>query len=68
MEPVTLQFIAEASQGTFHPHEAGCVSVSGVCTDSRRLRAGNVFLACAANDLTGTIFSKIPNSKKPQLS
>ena len=64
MEPVTLQFIAEASQGTFHPHEAGCVSVSGVCTDSRRLRAGNVFLALCGERFDGHDFLKDPGLEK----
>ena len=64
MEPVTLQFIAEASQGTFHPHEAGCVSVSGVCTDSRRLRAGNVFLALCGERFDGHDFLKDPELEK----
>ena len=64
MEPVTLQFIAEASQGTFHPHEAGCVRVSGVCTDSRRLRAGNLFLALCGERFDGHDFLKDSGLKK----
>ncbi len=64
MEPVTLQFIAEASQGTFHPHEAGCVHVSGVCTDSRRLRAGNLFLALCGERFDGHDFLKDSGLKK----
>ena len=64
MEPVTLQFIAEASKGTFHPHEAGCVSVSGVCTDSRRLRAGNLFLALCGERFDGHDFLKDSGLKK----
>ena len=64
MEPVTLQFIAKASQGTFHPHEAGCVHVSGVCTDSRRLRAGNLFLALCGERFDGHDFLKDSGLKK----
>ena len=64
MEPVTLQFIAEASQGTFHPEEGGCVRVSGVCTDSRRLRAGNVFLALCGERFDGHDFLKDPELEK----
>ena len=64
MEPVTLQFIAEASKGTFHPHEAGCVHVSGVCTDSRRLRAGNLFLALCGERFDGHDFLKDSGLKK----
>ena len=64
MEPVTLQFIAEASKGTFHPQEAGCVSVSGVCTDSRRLRAGNLFLALCGERFDGHDFLKDPGLEK----
>lgn len=64
MEPVTLQFIAEASKGTFHPHEAGCVRVSGVCTDSRRLRAGNLFLALCGERFDGHDFLKDSGLKK----
>ena len=64
MEPVTLQFIAEASKGTFHPQEAGCVSVSGVCTDSRRLRAGNLFLALCGERFDGHDFLKDSGLKK----
>lgn len=64
MEPVTLQFIAEASKGTFHPHEAGCVRVSGVCTDSRRLRAGNLFLALSGERFDGHDFLKDSELKK----
>ncbi len=64
MEPVTLQFIAEASKGTFHPHEAGCVRVSGVCTDSRRLRAGNLFLALSGERFDGHDFLKDSGLKK----
>ena len=64
MEPVTLQFIAEASQGTFHPHEAGCVRVSGVCTDSRHLRAGNLFLALSGERFDGHDFLKDSGLKK----
>ena len=64
MEPVTLQFIAEASKGTFHPHEAGWVHVSGVCTDSRRLRAGNLFLALCGERFDGHDFLKDSGLKK----
>ncbi|MCX6871594.1 MAG: UDP-N-acetylmuramoyl-tripeptide--D-alanyl-D-alanine ligase [Verrucomicrobia bacterium] len=64
MEPVTLQFIAEASKGTFHPHEVGCVSVSGVCTDSRRLQAGNLFLALCGERFDGHDFLKDSGLKK----
>ena len=64
MEPVTLQFIAEASKGTFHPHEAGCVHVCGVCTDSRRLRAGNLFLALCGERFDGHDFLKDSGLKK----
>ena len=63
MESVTLQFIAEASQGTLHPHGAGCVNVSGVCTDSRRLRDGHLFLALRGERFDGHDFLKDPALK-----
>jgi UDP-N-acetylmuramoyl-tripeptide--D-alanyl-D-alanine ligase len=63
MEPVTLQFIAEASQGTLHPPEAGCLKVSRVCTDSRHLRSGELFVALRGERFDGHDFLKDPGLK-----
>jgi len=63
MEPVTLQFIAEASQGTLHPPEAGYLKVSRVCTDSRHLRSGDLFVALRGERFDGHDFLKDPGLK-----
>ena len=63
MEPVTLQFIAEASGGILHPLGAGCMTVSGLCTDSRRLQAGDLFLALRGERFDGHDFLKDPALK-----
>ena len=63
MEPVTLQFIAKASGGILHPLEAGCMTVSGLCTDSRRLQAGELFLALRGERFDGHDFLKDPTLK-----
>lgn len=63
MEPTTLQSIAEASGGILHPGTAGGVVVSGICTDSRRLQAGELFLALRGERFDGHDFLGEPGLK-----
>jgi len=63
MEPTPLQSIAEASGGSLHPRGAGGVVVSGICTDSRRLQAGELFLALRGERFDGHDFLGEPGLK-----
>lgn len=63
MESATLQSIAEAAGGILHPQGSGAVVVSGVCTDSRRLQAGELFLALRGERFDGHDFLKEPGLK-----
>ena len=56
MEPVTLQSIADDSLGTVHPPTAGGVRFAGICTDSRRLQAGQLFVALRGERFDGHAF------------
>ena len=63
MEPTSLQFIAEASGGILHPTGAGGVVVCGICTDSRRLEPGELFLALRGERFDGHDFLGEPGLK-----
>ncbi|MFM7554230.1 MAG: UDP-N-acetylmuramoyl-tripeptide--D-alanyl-D-alanine ligase [Verrucomicrobiota bacterium] len=56
MQPLTLQRIAEATHGVVHPATAGGVRVAGVCTDSRRLGPGQLFVALRGERFDGHDF------------
>ncbi|NBP24607.1 MAG: UDP-N-acetylmuramoyl-tripeptide--D-alanyl-D-alanine ligase [Proteobacteria bacterium] len=64
MEPVTLQSIAEASGGVLYPPEAASLVVRGLCTDSRRLQAGELFVALRGERFDGHDFLKEPGLKQ----
>ncbi len=64
MEPVTLQSIAEASGGVLYPPDAASLVVRGLCTDSRRLQAGELFVALRGERFDGHDFLKEPGLKQ----
>ena len=54
MEPLTLQFIADACGGTLRGRPE--LVVRGVCTDSRKVRAGDLFVALRGERFDGHDF------------
>ena len=56
MDPLTLHSIAGMAGGELHPSDAGMVSVRGVCTDSRTLQPGHLFVALRGERFDGHDF------------
>ena len=56
MVPLTLHSIAGLTGGELHPRTAGPVTVRGVCTDSRLLQPGQLFVALRGERLDGHDF------------
>jgi UDP-N-acetylmuramoyl-tripeptide--D-alanyl-D-alanine ligase len=56
MDRPTLQSIALQTGGELHPPTAGAVTFQGVCTDSRTLRAGQLFVALRGERFDGHEF------------
>jgi UDP-N-acetylmuramoyl-tripeptide--D-alanyl-D-alanine ligase len=55
MDPRSIQFVARVCQGELYPAASGSV-VSRVCTDSRRVQAGDLFVALVGDRFDGHAF------------
>ena len=63
MDPLTLHSIAGMTGGELHPGNAGPVTVRGVCTDSRTLEPGQLFVALRGERFDGHDFLRQPGMR-----